>query len=405
MKKPNESTLMDHLMNHIRDNIYFKDRQGRFILINKEGAKRAGCKGPGDLIGKTDLDIFTEEHSREAFEDELKIIETGEPLYGKEEKETWEDGHETWVSTSKLPLRDDEGKIVGTFGISRDITEHKEAELRASRYAEENRRLCDEMQSDIQMASELQKTFLPRTYPVFPAGAAWTESAARFCHYYHSSGSVGGDFCSVRKLSETEAGILLCDASGHGVRSALVTALLRAIVEEISLKKKNPAHFLDHMNAVLKPIIQQGDNDLYPTACYMVLNTETGTLSYAIAGHPTPILLNAETEEAEWLTESADLIGPALAQNFDSKYQLFERSLNPNDAIILYTKGLHEVNDPNGETFGKQRLMELANKYRHLLMRDMFPKLIDEISAFSGNQTVKADICMAGCRLDHYLKK
>lgn len=401
MKKPNESTLMDHLMNHIKDNIYFKDRTGRFILINKEGAKRAGCSSPIELIGKTDLDLFTEEHSREAFSDEQNIIQTGQPLYGKEERETWEDGHETWVSTTKLPLRGNNGEIIGTFGISRDITEHKKAELLASQYLEENRRLCDEMQSDIQMACELQKTFLPNTYPVFPEGVALSDSAARFCHYYQSSGSVGGDFCSVRKLSKTEAGILLCDVSGHGVRSALITALMRAIVEEISLKKKDPGQFLEHMNKVLKPIIQQGAQPLYSTACYMVLDVSNGTLRYANAGHPIPILLNTKTENPEWLINCSEHSGPPLASHIDTTYQTIERKLNPQDAIIMYTDGLFEATNSSGEKFGKNRLMEFTNKHRDMLMYDMFPALIEEVRAFTTKQIFDDDICLAGCRFDH----
>ena len=81
------------------------------------------------LRGKTDYDFFTEEHASAAFADEQLIIATGQPVIGIEEKETWPDGRTTWVSTTKMPLRDDEGKIMGIFGISRDITKHKKREL------------------------------------------------------------------------------------------------------------------------------------------------------------------------------------------------------------------------------------------------------------------------------------
>ena len=199
--------MMSQLMDHIKDLIYFKDRKGRFILVNDEFSSRIGVDSPADLIGKSDLDIFTEEHGREALEDEQRIIETGTPMVGKEEKETWEDGHETWVSTTKMPLRDSAGRIVGTFGMSRDITDHKKTLIRAAKYAEENRRLCDEMESDLQMAAELQKAFLPRSYPSFPEGVSQEDSAARFSHLYHSVSAVGGDFCSVRRVSRTEAAI------------------------------------------------------------------------------------------------------------------------------------------------------------------------------------------------------
>jgi len=404
-EQPDESTLMDQLMHHIRDNIYFKDREGHFILINDEGARRAGYSSPDELIGKTDLDIFTDEHGSDALRDEQRILESGVPLVAKEEKETWTDGHETWVSTTKVPLRDEQGEVIGTFGISRDITLHKQNELLAAQYAEENRRLCDELESDLQMAAELQKTFLPTGYPVFPEGVEPAESAARFCHLYHSTGAVGGDFCSVRKLSDTEAGILLCDVTGHGVRSALITALIRAVVEEITMKATDPGIFLDHLNKVLTPIIQPGGQSIFATACYLILDVEDGSLRYAIAGHPVPVLLNSRTGTAEWLTADPNDIGPALALNAGSIYHTVRTTLHPMDAVIMYTDGLYEVTTENGEQYGKERLLAFANQNRNRLIRDLFPDLLEEVADFCAGGKFEDDVCLVGCRFAHPLER
>lgn len=123
------------LMDTIPDSIYFKDRESRFIRANKALAQWVRVGESSQLLGKTDFDLFTEEHAREAYEDEQEIIRTGRPLVGKEEKETWPDGRITWVSTTKMPYRDAQGAVIGTFGSSRDITEHKRAEeeLRAAK--------------------------------------------------------------------------------------------------------------------------------------------------------------------------------------------------------------------------------------------------------------------------------
>jgi PAS domain S-box-containing protein len=123
-----EHYLFSALMDNIPDAIYFKDTESRFIRINKAQANRFSLKDSAQALGKTDFDFFTEEHAREAYEDEQKVMRLGRPLVGKEEKETWPDEKETWVSTTKVPLSDKEGKTIGTFGISRDITKRKEAE-------------------------------------------------------------------------------------------------------------------------------------------------------------------------------------------------------------------------------------------------------------------------------------
>ena len=123
----NEQYLMTALMNNIPDHIYFKDSESRFIRISNAHALSFGLTDPRQVIGKTDFDFFSEEHARQAYEDEQKIIRTGQPI-SMEEKQTWTDRPDTWVSTTKMPLRDKTQKIIGTFGISKDITVQKKAE-------------------------------------------------------------------------------------------------------------------------------------------------------------------------------------------------------------------------------------------------------------------------------------
>lgn len=112
-------------MDNIPDVIYFKDTSSRFVKINKALAKKFGIADPDIAFGKTDFDFFKREHSQLAYNDEQEIIRTGKPIINKEELEIWFDRPPTWVSTTKMPLLDDKGKIIGTFGISREITENK----------------------------------------------------------------------------------------------------------------------------------------------------------------------------------------------------------------------------------------------------------------------------------------
>ncbi|MFZ2056611.1 MAG: PAS domain-containing protein, partial [Acidimicrobiales bacterium] len=122
-------TCMRSLLATTEERVYFKDRLSRFLLVS---AGWIATVTPGrtaeEIIGKTDFDFFGEEHATAAFEDEQRIIRTGEPVVGKLEQETFSDGTSPWVSTTKMPLRNESGQIIGTFGISRDVTAQVKAE-------------------------------------------------------------------------------------------------------------------------------------------------------------------------------------------------------------------------------------------------------------------------------------
>lgn len=130
-----ERALTAMLMDTIPDHIYFKDERSRFILVNRSMAGILGVGDPLLAVGKTDFDFFAPEHAQLAFDGEQEIMRSGTPLVDFEEKETWPDGRETWVSTTKMPLRNPTGRIIGTFGLSKDITEHRRAEERILRLA------------------------------------------------------------------------------------------------------------------------------------------------------------------------------------------------------------------------------------------------------------------------------
>ncbi len=128
-----ERYLLHSLLDNLPDSIYFKDQQSRFIRVSSGLAEKFGLADPSVAIGKTDADYFTKEHAEQARRDEQEVMRTGEPILDKVEKETWSQHEDTWCSTTKLPLRDSNGQTIGTFGISRDITEHIRAEANLAR--------------------------------------------------------------------------------------------------------------------------------------------------------------------------------------------------------------------------------------------------------------------------------
>jgi PAS domain S-box-containing protein len=141
-----EKHLMDTLLNNLPEYIYFKDKESKFIKNSLSLARIFGFSDAKEIIGKSDFDFFADEHARPAFEDEQKIIKTGKPIINLIEKEVKKDGSVTWASTSKMPLYDKQGKIIGTFGISKDITETKRMEDDLNRRIQENEKIKKEYQ-------------------------------------------------------------------------------------------------------------------------------------------------------------------------------------------------------------------------------------------------------------------
>ena len=136
IKLAREHELLQTLMDSIPDSIYFKDTDNKFIMVNKAKAAHSNVK-PEEMIGKTDYDFLSEEAANKAYNDDKEIIDTGKFIVNNIEKLTNVDGTERWVSVTKIPRFDSEGNIIGTMGISRDVTEWKRLEEMFNREADQ----------------------------------------------------------------------------------------------------------------------------------------------------------------------------------------------------------------------------------------------------------------------------
>jgi len=140
-----ERSLMDVIMNHAPDRIFFKDRESRYVRCSASVAEQFGLKDVAEVVDKSDFDFFSEEHALETFADDQEVIRTGKPILGKKESETLADGTSRWVLTSRIPWRNPEGQIVGVFGISKDITELMEVEQELQTQKDQLQALLDHM--------------------------------------------------------------------------------------------------------------------------------------------------------------------------------------------------------------------------------------------------------------------
>lgn len=394
---PGNIELLQQLMDNMTDNIFFKDLKTRFIMMNQSCARWNGFKTPQEAVGKSDADLFTEEFAAAAKADEQQVHETGEPMRCKEEHAEWEDGHMKWVSTSKVPLRDTDGNIVGCIGIGRDITDLKRKESELIEATRKLRKANDQIAEDLQMAAGLQQTFLPRNYPVFSDNSE--QPIIDFHHYYKAFSEIGGDYCAITKLDAHRAGLLICDAMGHGVRAALITGIIRAISDNLFQSAPSAGDFLTALNRHLFPMLQSQDAFLFVTACCCIIDVRTGELTGALAGHPAPYRIDSATKTAAFLPIGNTTLGPALAITDDHEYETFAIQLNPGDTILLYTDGICEAANADGEEFGSTHLQEVLQQNGNLPLPQLFACLVQAARNHAGNHVLDDDLCLLGASL------
>jgi PAS domain S-box-containing protein len=152
----NDRYLLNALLENIPDLVYFKDRESRFIKASKAMLKRFNISKLNGLIGKTDFDIQDPEHAQQAFNDEQKIIKSGKSIVNKLEAEHF-GGEIKWVSSSKVPLKDTKGEIIGVFGISRDISELIKAKQQLTLINEELMAAEEELRQNIEELTTIQE--------------------------------------------------------------------------------------------------------------------------------------------------------------------------------------------------------------------------------------------------------
>ena len=144
-----DSAILRLLMENLPDRIYFKDLQSRFVRVNHAHSDWLGVADPEQVVGKSDFDFFAPSHADKAFTEEQVIIRTGQPIVGAVQHITRRDGVEAWGSTTKMPWRDGTGRIIGTFGVTRNVTAAKQAEDKLTEERNLLRTIIDHLPSRI----------------------------------------------------------------------------------------------------------------------------------------------------------------------------------------------------------------------------------------------------------------
>jgi sigma-B regulation protein RsbU (phosphoserine phosphatase) len=288
---------------------------------------------------------------------------------------------------------------VNSHGLVRAIRyaiERKRTQEQLAQYAEELRSKNDQMEADLDMAREIQVVLLPPQFLAFPRGSSSQNASLHFHRRYLPVTSLGGDFFDVLELSKTQAGLFLCDVMGHGVRSALVTAMMRALVEEPTPLTTDPGKFLSQLNHRLLTILRQAEVPTFASAFYLVTDVVSGQMRYASAGHPPPLHLNRKAGVVQALSLPGGQPGLALGISDEAEYATGQISLAVHDLVVLFTDGLYEVEGPNKEYYGLERFLQAIRKRVHVPPAKLFADVIAEAQQFSVTGGFTDDVCLVG---------
>lgn len=329
--------ILDTFMANVPDSIYFKDRESRITHTNMALARLAGFHDPSEILGKSDFDFFPEEQARPKYEQEQTIIRTGQPLLAIEEP----DAGGRWALTTKMPLRNERGEIIGTFGISRDITELKQVQHELAASYEEIRILNDQlndenvrMHAEMDLARQIQTALLPQMvkhlHPDFEIAATMLPAE-----------EVGGDYYDVALDREGALWLGIGDVSGHGVTPGLIMMMAQTVHTTITTNYHASARDIVCMiNKVLfknvRGRLKEDHFMTFTTLKYL------GNGRFQHAGAHLKLIVYRQriqmcdviTTQGTWLNFVPDIEHATVNAEF---------TVDVGDLLVLYTDGLTEV--------------------------------------------------------------
>jgi len=275
------------------------------------------------------------------------------------------------------------------------LTNIREIEERDREIRQKN----EQMETDLRMATELQQALMPSTYPTFPADAARGATKLCFCHRYLAATQMGGDFFHIARLNDDTAAICICDVMGHGVRAALITAMMRAMIETHSVEAAEPGRLLTQLNSEFTGILKQTGTLVFVTVLYCVINVREGIARFARAGHPPPLQVRRSSGEVQPIIMGADSAGPAVGIIPNAKFKTTEAKLAPGDCLLFYTDGIIEVEAREGNQFGIEGLQQTVRAHLNEPTDSLLDAVVSDVYKFGGSTVLTDDACLVAAEL------
>jgi len=235
------------------------------------------------------------------------------------------------------------------------------------------------LESELVMAREVQEALLPKNIKIPPG--------LKICSKYIPALAVGGDFFDIAKISPNVIGVFIADVMGHGAQPALITVLIKTLLSELFYESPTPAELLSELNRRYNALVRQ--TGIYTSAFYLTVDISKRNVIFSNAGHPPALLIsNEKLELSELVKESGVALG--LAGDYD--YQNHEGKLERGDTLLLYTDGLSDIANQNGEVFGLENLKSVVANNLKLQNVPLIQTILSAIDKFTGNESRSDDI-------------
>jgi sigma-B regulation protein RsbU (phosphoserine phosphatase) len=256
-------------------------------------------------------------------------------------------------------------------------------EQRVLERTEELRRTTAEKErigSELRIASEIQRSILPRTFPPFPDREDFEIYAETI-----PAREMGGDFYDFFLIDESHLGFVIADVSDKGVPAAIFMAVSRSLIKATALKDVPPGECMRHVNSLLCP---DNDSAMFVTVFYGVLDTQSGELLYSNAGHNLPYLLSTTGEIRTLGGTGGMALGVVDGISFETK----RVTLHPGDSLFLYTDGITEALDAQGHFFSDDRLRRALQDVNGLSPTEMLHRVVADVRRFAEGAPQADDI-------------
>jgi sigma-B regulation protein RsbU (phosphoserine phosphatase) len=260
-------------------------------------------------------------------------------------------------------------------------------ELKRVKEAEETQSKLFDIEKELDVAKSIQNSILPHDFKPFPAVASFEIYGTML-----PAKRVGGDFFDFFPIDETRLAFTIADVSGKGVPAALFMTMTRGLLRALGQKTKSPVQCFQQLNEL---ILLENDSSMFVTAFYAIYNTDSGLIEYCNAGHNPPYYISAKGELKQIGRCEGIALGVAKESSFFEKKELL---LHPGDTLLLYTDGVTEAMDLQGELYQESRLESFLAKTYQLPLKELLNQIVNALKTFAKDREQSDDITLLALR-------